>query len=551
MTENEFPNRRQFLAAATTGGMASLAGCGGSGSGGNNTTGTATPAVTTQSGPASFRASLTGPSEITLDNSFRLALDVANVGGQSGSLDTNVRVTEGKSSLSRSLQRDSISPGESVTVRTAPIQFNAADSYTFTVGISEVSHTVTVRPKTGTFGTTFNLNDTLQATVQNIGFQPAILYSPSSSEQTFLQNAPSNRLLAVVRADLENVGSQSASLGGEFELKNGEVRQTLGTNTPLSAAKIDGTPLTNLQLSPGQQRSGWVLGEIPRSNARKAVTVIYQRDTFRTPPEIEWTSTPQQGTRDLPQFAIESLQLPNTTMQGENATANVTVSNKANSTRTFRGLVESRAGNSENWDGVAPITARVRPGQSIQRNVTINSSSNGSVSYRLAPFNRTKTVEYVPPTFAFGKSYTTTENVDVTVSDLQAAQSVQLSAGGETTRRTPPSGNRFVLARVQSAVVGESQRMPLTPEFLLQSGSQTFTQAVLTQPLVAPVEGTPYGGGTYDPETGTTASWYVVWTAPQQVSLSDMTVVWMSQDSSTGAQGETARWTQGGPSTSR
>jgi hypothetical protein len=29
MTENELPNRRQFLAAATTGGMALLAGCGG------------------------------------------------------------------------------------------------------------------------------------------------------------------------------------------------------------------------------------------------------------------------------------------------------------------------------------------------------------------------------------------------------------------------------------------------------------------------------------------------------------------------------------------
>lgn len=550
MSEDKFPNRRQFLTAATVGGTALLAGCG-SDSGNNSSNGTATPRVTTHSGPADFRASLTGPSQITLGKSFRLALTVTNIGGQSGSLDTTVSVTEGKSTLSRSLQQESIGPGESVTMRTDPIQFDTADTYTFTVGISNVTHAVTVQPKTGSLGTSFNLSDALKGTVTSIEFHPAILYSPSNSEQTFLQNAPSNRLLAVTRADLENVGSESASLDGEFQLKNGEVQQTLGSNTPLSAAKIDGTPLTNLQLSSGQQRSGWVLGEIPRSNARKAVTVIYQRDTFRTPPEIEWTSTPQQGTRNLPQFAIESFQLPNTTMQGEDATANVTISNKGNSTRTFRGLVESRAGNSENWGGVAPITARVQPGQSIQRNVTINSSSNGSVSYRLAPFNRTKTVEYVPPTFAFGESYTTTQNVDVTVSDLQAAQSVQLSGLGEPERRTPSSGNRFVLARVQVAVVGESQRMPLTSEFLLQSGSQTFTQAGLTQPLVAPVEGTPYGGGTYDPETGTTASWYVVWSAPQQVSLSNMSVGWTSQDSSTGAQGETARWTEGGRTTSR
>jgi hypothetical protein len=171
-------------------------------------------------------------------------------------------------------------------VRTDPIQFDTADTYTFTVGISEVSHTVTVRPKTGTFGTTFDLSDTLQATATNIAFQPAILYSPSASEQTYLQKPPSKNLLATIRVALENVGSESASIApGSVQVANGTVYRTLGGGgTPLSAAKINGKPLTDLQLAPGEQRTGWVLAQVPRTKAQKAVTVIYQRDAAGTAP---------------------------------------------------------------------------------------------------------------------------------------------------------------------------------------------------------------------------------------------------------------------------
>src|SRR5699024_9571830 len=182
--------------------------------------------------------------------------------------------------------------------------------------VSTLDHTVTVLPKTAAFGKTFKLSDSLKATVKSIDFHPALLYSPPKSEQTFLEQPSSNNLFAVTRIDLKNDGAKPAAPDGEFELENGEMRQTLG-NSPLSAAKLDGGPLSVTRLSPGQQRSGWVLGEIPRSEAKEMITVVYQRDTTRTPPELEWTNTPKQGTRDLPQFAIESLQLPKTAQQGQ------------------------------------------------------------------------------------------------------------------------------------------------------------------------------------------------------------------------------------------
>src|SRR5699024_9821735 len=156
---------------------------------------------------------------------------------------------------------------------------------------------------------------------------------------------------------------------------------------------------------------------------------------------------------------------------------------------------------------------------------TINGSSGGAVSYRLAPFNKTKTVEYVPPTFAFGESYTTTENVEVTVSDFQTAKSVKLSGFDETYHRTPPSGEKYILARVEATAVGNSEGTPFSSEFRLKTDTQTFTHAEqMNHPLAEPVEGTPYGG-LYSPDTGESYSWYVVWTAPQQVPLKNLIVV--------------------------
>ncbi|GAA0464718.1 twin-arginine translocation signal domain-containing protein (plasmid) [Halococcus dombrowskii] len=542
-------NRRQFLAAAATAGLALLAGCGSTTGSNNSTNGTPTSTpIPTTSGPARFaRAALLGPSTVTLGKPFRLTLEVANVGGETGTLTTNIQVSDGRSDIDQPIER-TIDPGERVKIQTDPVQFDIADSYTFNVGISKVSHTVSVQPKTAAFGTTFDLSNRLKGTVKSIEFHPSILYSPASSDQSYLQKPSSDQLLAVIRADLKNVGSQTTALEGSFELTNGELRQTLGSNTPLNAAKIDGTPLIDLELSPRQQRSGWLLGEIPRPKARKAVSIIYQRDTVSTPPEFKWTSTPRQGTRNLPQFTVENFQLPNTAMQGEDATANVTISNEGNSTRTFQGLLETRVGENGDWRSFAPITTRVRPGQSTQQNVTINSSSNGSVSYRLAPLDRTGSIEYVPPTFAFGESYTTTENVEVTLSEFRTADTVAIENNYPDSNEqvSPPTGERFILVHVEATAVGRSGGTPFARGFSLRNGSKTFEQAsAVDRSLVTPVEGSLYSG-VYDPDENETFSGYLAFSVPQQVPLGELTVEWTSADDSTGGTSESARWTKGG-----
>lgn len=415
----------------------------------------------------------------------------------------------------------------------------------------------TPTPKTGTFGTTFDLNDTLQATATNITFRPAILYSPSGSDQTHLQNAPSKHLLAIIRVTLENVGTHSASIvPGTFQLANGGIYHTLTDGTPLSAANINGKPLTALRLSPGEQRTGWLLGHVPRSTARKTVTTIYQRDAAGTPPEIQWNAEPKQNTRALPQFSVKIFRLPDTATLGQDATATVAISNEGNKTRTFRGMVEHRTGNSGAWRGESPITAQIRSGKTVRRNVTINSSSNGSVSYRLAPFETTKTVEYVTPTFAFGNGYTTTQNVTLTLSNVQAASSVRVvpRATDKEKRITPPSGERFVLIHVNSVVVGQSEGIPFINEFSIHRESHTVestpANSISGAQLLAPVKAPTYVS-VYDPNVGETFSGYLGFSVPQQTSLSDLTIQWTSAEQSTGGTGKTARWTKGGRRSSR
>lgn len=216
MTEKSTTNRRQFLAAATTSGVALLAGCSSSGtnnSAGNNSSNSAPAAkITTVSEPTQFvNARLAGPSQITVGDPFRLTLHVTNVGSETGTLNTTIAVTEGSSNYSLSIDQ-TVESGERIEIQTEPIQFDIADTYTFSVGISEVSHAVSVQAKTGTVGTAFNLGDTLEAAVKDIEFRPSIRYSPSASDQMRLLNPPAKELLAVIRVGLENVGTQPASV---------------------------------------------------------------------------------------------------------------------------------------------------------------------------------------------------------------------------------------------------------------------------------------------------------------------------------------------------
>jgi hypothetical protein len=547
--DNRSIDRRQFLAASTVGATALLAGCNSSGTNNTNNSTESTPAVTTTSGPAQFaRISLTGPSKVTVGESFRLTLTATNVGGRIGTFKTQLRIAEGASTLRRTVSRKSVAPKESISVKTDPIRFTRGDTYVFALGASCVTHSVTVQPKTRSIGTALKLSDSLRAIVTDVAFRPSVFYTGNMGD-TRLLSTSSGQVLALIRVTLENIGTEPASVAADpFQVPNGQMVSTPGNGTPLTAAQITGKPLTTLKLAPAEQRERWLLAQVPRSEARKKLTIAYQRDTAGTPPEFQWIATPRKGKRTFSQFSLKRFRLPESVEIGTDATATVAVTNTGNETRTFRGMVEYRSGDTGDWQSLQPIKVRIRPGKTARKQFTINSSSTGSVTYRIAPLGATKTVKFTPLTLPFGRTYTTTENVAVTASDLQSASVVRSHplAMDPVTRTTPLPGDRLVLVHIRSVTVGPSQGTPFGTEFTLRVGSRTFEKRTnMCEELVSPVDGRVYDG-VYDPAKGETFEGYLVWSVPKQVPLADQTVQWTSREPSTGADGETVRWTKGG-----
>lgn len=551
MKDNGFLTRRRFLAASAAGTTAVLAGCSSSGSSAsskkNNSTG-----GTTTGGPAQLaHISFTGPSKVTVGESFRLTLNATNIGGQPGEITAPVKITEGERTFNTTLSHDSIDPGKTVSLRTKPIQFSIADDYTFAITGTNLAHTVSVQPKTGDLGTSFKVSNSLRATVQDISFQPSVFYTVESYDETHtkLQSTSREKILAILHISLENIGTKSVYVGGDsFQVPAGKMLSALGNGTPLTAAQLKGKPLVNLRLSSAEQREGWLLAQVPRSKARKSLAISYQRDGPGTPPEFQWIAAPDTGKRTYAQFSLKELRLPNSVELGQDATATVAVTNTGKETGMFRGIVEYRSSDSEGWQPLQPIKARIQSGKTARKQFTISHSSTNAVTYRLVPFGTTKTVEYIPPVLPFGKSYKTTENVKITVSNFQSAKSVRLVEDfpDDPRGRVPaPSGKRYVLVRVQSVVTGDSEATPFADEFSLRTGSQPFEKATdLNQKLVAPVESKFYEGA-YNPDVGATYSGVLVWTVPKKVPLGNLTVQWQN------AQGETAQWTKGDQKSSR
>lgn len=549
MTDDDFPvSRRQFLAASTAGTTALLAGCSSSnGKNNSNSSTKTTPPVTTTSGPAQFaRISLAGPSKVTIGESFRLTLTATNVGGRTGTFKTQLRIAEGATTLSRTISRKSVAPKESISVKTNPIRFTRADTYVFALGASGVTHSVTVQPKTGNVGTALKLSNSLRATVTDVAFRPSVFYTGNEGD-TRLISASSGKILVLIRVTLENIGAEPTTVTADsFHVPNGQMASTHGNGPPLSAVQIQGKPLTSLQLTPAEQRERWLLAQVPRSEARNPLAIVYQRDAAGTPPEFQWIAAPQTGKRTLPQFSLKKFQLPASVEAGTDATATVAVTNTGKETATFRGMVEYRSGDNGDWQPLRPIQARIQPGKTARKQFTINRSSAESVAYRVAPLGVTETIEYTPPVLSFGDTYESKTGVNVTLSDLQETKSVVVKNSGVPKYRVKaPSGTRFVLVRVRSVTVGESEATPKVDEITLTNGSKPFERATdLIHPLVSPVDG-PLYYGVYNPEIGSTYKGYLVHTVPQQVALDDLSVRWTSY------LGEEVWWAKGGTVRSR
>jgi hypothetical protein len=578
--------RRTFLRAGSLGMAALVAGCNSSSSGGannstaesgGNSTGTAagTPTdtsaeepATTQSGPAQFSdVAIQGPTNVTAGEEFTLPVSVANTGGENGTFSDTLTVAEGSASFNRSVTIEGVQPGATANTSVGPLNISSTDTYTLAIEGTNTTHEIQVNPVEKQPGGTVTA-DNLRISVQGISLAPALFYAVDTGygtdgTGTGLLSAGSGNILCVIRVALENVGTNQAEFtipqlynpdsGGAFAESSGSPptmltlpNGTFYTELPGSGGDlgqiqgIDGNPLTNVQLNAGQSQSGWLVAQLPRTAASGAVRVGYQGDSKGSPPEAVWPFAPQSGsTRALPKFSLDSFDVPSTAQLGSSNSYTIRVTNTGNGPGTYRSITQFKRPDDRDWSSYNRQQARIGPGQSTTFEQPIAYPSDptlGEAQFRLRPFGQTAAVTFDTTQLSFGSTFTGPLGRNITVSDVQQADSYQLSDQDEPV--TPQQSQHFILARLGVNFVEQDAQNLLTSNFDLVSGGSTYgPTSVYAARYTSPVQADVLRGSLEGPK-GSSQSGYIIYSVPQSVTPSNAKIVWS-------ADNPWARWQSG------
>lgn len=495
----------------------------------------------TETGPANFsNVSVSGPSNVTVGEDFALPVSVSNVGGENGTYQSYLTIAEGSSNLNQSVEIAGIEPGASGQSEVGSLNFTTADTYTFTVKGANTTHTVTVDPITKSLGESFTLDNGLAVTVQEVALQQAMFYTAEvrsgvlSEPRTVtrLLPAPSDSVLVVLRLALENTGTGAVTFGTDsIQVPQGSLYSEFESGIGLDAAKeIDATPLTGVNVDAAQQTQGWMLAQIPRSVATGEFGVRYQRDSSDTPPEVRWAVPPQgSSARSLPQFSLQSFEMPETAEVGRDKPISITIANDGNGAGRFRGIVQFRVSESEDWQsGGITLTGDIQAGATKTFTPPINYPYTNILDFRVQSYDSARTIEFVPATQSFGNSYTTPSGVTVTVSNIQQSDTYQTEDGSDP--ETSTDNNHFILAQIETEVVEQEVSEVTADQFVLADGSETYSDVnyYTSTTITSPVEGSYFFNST--DEQGEVFAGWLIFSVPQEYTADGAVVRWSNSD---------------------
>ena len=575
--------RRTFLKSGTLGVAAFLAGCGGGGSGSGNSSNASTAGTsgenpsttgsdakelqTTQSGPAQFAdATIQGPANVTVGEEFSLPVSVANTGGQNGTFNETLTVAEGASSFNKSVSIEGVKPGSTANTSVGPLNITSADNYTLALKGANTTHTIQVAPVEKQAGSAITA-DNLKITVRGIRLTPALFFGGNeggfSSDQARpgLLSAASRKILCVIQVALENVGTNQAefTIPANYSPNSGLLADDSGpppmltlpkgsfyTELPNSRGNLDqvqgmkGKPLTNVQLSAGQSRNGWLVGQLPRSVASNTVQVGYQGDTKGSTPEAVWPFAPKSGSnRSLPQFSLQTFNIPNKVQLGRGGTYEIRVTNTGKAAGTYRGVTEFNAANNSDWTGFKKQQTKLSPGESKTFAQEFSYPADpelGEVQFRVQPFGKTSAVTFETAKLNFGDTYRAPLGRNVTVSDIQQTNTYQMADNDEPI--TPQQNQHYILVKIGAKFVTQDADTVNSFDFNLVSGGSTYDPiSEYGDRYVAPVQADAVSGDLTGPK-GSMKSGYIVYSVPRSVTPSSSKIVWS-------AETPWAQWQQG------
>lgn len=406
--------RRQVLAGlGSLASTAALAGCTGSDDSGaedGTETETSTPErdyEVDEEAPARLTLlSVTAPDEVTYGEEFEAEVAFANTGGEplEGDATLALRLLESDAAdpQQADLNSSELESGEKRSHTIGPFTAEYAGKWAFEAGESvdkthdEFDGEVTVSPVENALGDKQELSNNLRLTVNDVQYEQAVHYEMSespgwgSSTRTSVQGTLDDQVLAVVRATVENTGTEATSLSPEvLAMSDGDLFTEIA-GWPLENVQLEGRPLFDATVNPGQAVDGWALFLVPR-NALGDLSLELRLDASHAPADVVFDlgSAPE-----LPEFEVESADVPSQFSDGYDE-FKFTITNTGDAAGTFRGAVQwAEEGDTDEWYHLEdPIEAKIPAGET--RTVTNGTDYEGSTDYRyrLAPLGYEFVVE--------------------------------------------------------------------------------------------------------------------------------------------------------------
>lgn len=538
-------NRRKYLLAVGGTGSAGLAGCSALTDGTNSDTGT--PRPTLVDGPAQFTDfKIETPETATVDTTVEVTVSGFNYGTEPGNFSGVLGTVEGATAVSKPIELTNVKSGKREET-TVELSFTASDNYVLGVVDSTRRETesktltslepkartqLTVGPKTAAVGESFDLDSGLRVTLTNVTYRQGTYYAYATGfmggeKATSLFSTSSKQILALLRFEVENTGTESASFGPtSFTVSDGALLTDLRGYNLSDTTDIKGTPLRNTQVDAGQRITGWFLAQVSRNRAKNGVTVGWQRDANKTPPERSWTVE----SAELPSFSLQNWSVGSKQSPGTYS-HHFTVKNTGRVKTRFRGMLDSKSKSdgADAWTPFRKLSGTIAPGKTMTIDIQETNPYLGTNDYRVRPFGPTRSVTIQRPTLSFGEK-AVVPNGTIRISKVQTHSSYTTeNEWTGTESHTPYNGDKFAFAYVEFVPnSGDGVNMPDENDFSLKANGSTYSESgSLEGPITSPIEGRFYYQTFRESDIQAGKPWagWVSFGVPSGVDASDATIV--------------------------
>lgn len=246
------------------------------------------------------------------------------------------------------------------------------------------------------------------------------------------------------------------------------------------------------------------------------------------------TATTPVETAEPAAFSVAGVSAPEAVEVGEPYTLEIEIRNTGGEDGRFVAPLYAGEAGSGTWLEIGTVEVDVPAGGTATWPGEVTYETLGEVMFTLGDVEWS--VRIVGATRSFGESYTAPNDMRVTVSGVELAESYEWSSDGETFVETAPAGSRFAFVSLCAENVGDRTTSTPTPaDVSVSVGTRQFDAQIA---LKADGE---FDGA--DIEPGATRRGWMLFEVPTDVTAGDLTVVWRE---STAAGEFAALWSADG-----